>query len=220
FEGRDLLVQAPFNENLRITPCPVFADWRMQSNRDKVTDTSAQWEGRLRSQIVRHKEVKVQTDKHVTYLTQPAPQYTENGPEGMVDNIYGNINYRIGGWQGWQEDMVAVVELDNVQNVKIVGVNCLENMRSWIFYPKGLKVEYSLDGETWLPYGEEVETKSVPGDNPQARQGESTTQLFAAMKNVRAKYFKLTVKNYGKLPEWHLSAGEQAWLFVDEIVIL
>ncbi|MBR6292021.1 MAG: discoidin domain-containing protein, partial [Bacteroidales bacterium] len=219
FEGRDLLVQAPFNENLRITPCPVFADWRMQSNRDKVTDTSAQWEGRLRSQIVRHKEVKVQTDKHVTYLTQPAPQYTENGPEGMVDNIYGNINYRIGGWQGWQEDMVAVVELDNVQNVKIVGVNCLENMRSWIFYPKGLKVEYSLDGETWLPYGEEIETKSVPGDNPQARQGESTTQLFAVMKNVRAKYFKLTVKNYGKLPEWHISAGEQAWLFADEIII-
>ena len=39
------------------------------------------------------------------------------------------------------------------------------------------------------------------------------------MKNVRAKYFKLTVKNYGKLPEWHLSAGEQAWLFVDEIEI-
>ena len=220
FEGRDLLVQAPFNENLRITPCPVFADWSMQSNRDKVTDTSAQWEGRLRSQIVRHKEVKVQTDKHVTYLTQPAPQYTENGPEGMVDNIYGNINYRIGGWQGWQEDMVSVVELDNVQNVKIVGVNCLENMRSWIFYPKGLKVEYSIDGETWLPYGEDLEVKIAPDDNPQARQGESTTQLFAVMKNVRAKYFKITLMNYGKLPEWHLSAGEQAWLFADEIVIL
>ena len=207
-------------QEYRITPCPVFADWRMQSTRDKVTDTCAQWEGLLPSQKVSHKEVKVQTDKHVTYLTQPAPQYTENGPEGMVDNIYGNINYRIGGWQGWQGDMVAVVELDREQNVKLVGVNCLENMRSWIFYPKSLKVEYSLDGETWLPYGDVQHTQSAPGDEPWARQGESNTQLFAVMKEVRAKYFKLTVGNYGLLPEWHLSAGEQAWLFADEIIIM
>ncbi len=205
-------------DSLRITPCPVFADWRKQSDRDKVSDTSAQWEGRLRSQAVRHIEVKTSTDKHVTYLTQPAPQYTENGPEGMVDNIYGTTNYRIGGWQGWQGDMVAVVELDEEQKVYMVGVNCLENMRSWIFYPKGIKVEYSLDGESWLPYGEH-KFSNVPGENPQARQGESHTQLFAVVKKARAKYFKITLENYGKLPDWHISAGEQAWLFVDEIII-
>jgi hypothetical protein len=39
------------------------------------------------------------------------------------------------------------------------------------------------------------------------------------IKKVRAKYFKVTVENYGKLPDWHISAGEQAWLFIDEIVI-
>ena len=33
--------------------------------------------------------------------------------------------------------------------------------------------------------------------------------------NVR--YVKIIIKNYGKMPAWHLSAGEQAWLFVDEI---
>ncbi len=208
-------------DSLRITPCPVFADWRMQSDRNKVSDTSAQWDGLLRSQTVRHTEVKVQTDKHVTYLTQPAPQYTENGPEGMVDNIYGSTNYRIGGWQGWQEDMVAVVELDKEKAVKMVGVNCLENMRSWIFYPKKVKIEYSTDGENWQPYGTVPELEDAPGsETAQQRQGESTTQLFAVMKSVRAKYFKLTVVNYGPLPDWHISAGEQAWIFADEIVIL
>jgi hypothetical protein len=63
-------------------------------------------------------------------------------------------------------------------------------------------------------------TRSASGDEPWARQGESNTQLFAVMKEVRAKYFKLTVGNYGLLPEWHLSAGEQAWLFADEIIIM
>ncbi len=208
-------------DSLRITPCPVFADWRMQSDRDKVTDTVAQWLGLLPSQNVRHVEVRIQTDKHVTYLTQPAPQYTENGPEGMVDRIYGTTNYRIGGWQGWQQDMVAVVEMDEEHPVQMVGVNCLENMRSWIFYPKGVKIEYSTDGENWHLYGMVPEAVDAPGsESAQKRQEKSTTHLFAVTKKVRAKYFKLTVENYGSLPDWHISAGEQAWLFVDEIVVL
>ena len=203
-------------DTLRITPCPVFDDWRMQSNRDKVTDTSAQWPGLLRSQSVRHVEVKTSTDKHVTYLTQPAPQYTENGPEGMVDNIFGTTNYRIGGWQGWQGDMVAVVELDKEKKVGMVGLNCLENMRSWIFFPKSVKVEYSLDGENWQPYGEVKNTQFAA---VHARQEESVTHTFSVNGNARAKYVKVTATNFGPLPDWHISAGEQAWLFIDEIII-
>ena len=202
----------------RITPCPVFSDWRMQSKRDKVSDSSAQWEGRLRSQTVSHKEVKVSTDKHVTYLTQPAPQYTENGPEGMVDNIFGTTNYRIGGWQGWQGDMVAVMELDKEQKIAMVGLNCLENMRSWIFFPKSVKVEYSLDGEKWQPYGEVKNTTFEP---IHSRQEENNTHFFGVIKikPVLAKYFRVTAKNFGPLPDWHVSAGQQAWIFVDEIIV-
>ncbi len=205
-------------ENLRITPCPVFADWRMQSNRNKVTDTSTQWEGRLRSQMVRHVEVKTSTDKHVTYITKPAPQYTENGPEGMVDNIFGTTNYRIGGWQGWQGDMVAVVELDKKQKIGVVGLNCLENMRSWIFFPKSVKVEYSLDGENWKPYGEVQNTTFKP---VHSRQEESVTHFFGVIKinPVIVKYIKVTATNFGALPDWHVSAGHQAWIFADEIII-
>lgn len=203
---------------LRITPCPVFDDWRMQSDRDKVSDTIAQWEGRLPSQTVRHIEVKTSTDKHVTYITKPASQYTENGPEGMVDNIFGTANYRIGGWQGWQQDMVAVVELDKEQKITMVGLNCLENMRSWIFFPKSVKVEYSLDGEKWHSYGEVKNTTFEP---VHSRQEESVTHFFGVVKisPARAKYFRITAENFGPLPDWHISAGQQAWVFVDEIVI-
>ena len=216
FEGRDLLVEAPFNESLRITPCPVFADWRMQSDRDKVTDTTAQWEGKLRSQTVRHVEVKTSTDKHVTYLTQPAPQYIENGPEGMVDRIYGTTNYRIGGWQGWQQDMVVMVELDREQTIHAVGVYCLENMRSWIFFPTLVSVEYSTDGRQWHPYGSVQNTLFAATHE---RQEESVTHTFEVTGKERAKYIKITAKNYGSLPQWHISAGEQAWLFVSEIIV-
>lgn len=252
-------------DSLRITPCPVFDDWRMQMKGEKKGEVkvhtdkkvrfyspfkkdgelqpvqdclehrhnvtsfavlpeakeadvtfAAQVEGRLMSQPVTQHLVRTSTDKHVTYLTQPAPQYTENGPEGMVDNIFGTTNYRIGGWQGWQEDMVAMVELDKVQVIRSVGVDCLENMRSWVFFPKSVKVEYSLDGQEWQPYGEVENTQFAA---VHARQEESVQHTFAVNGSARAKYLKVIVKNYGSLPQWHVSAGQQAWVFVDEIIV-
>ena len=247
-------------DSLRITPCPVFDDWRQQvvgsrqvtlsvpccSNVQITCDKNivcpdceerfrpyngpltvngkmweyvvakAKAEDRLESQSVVQHYSSVQTDKHVTYLTQPAPQYTENGPEGMVDGVYGSENYRIGGWQGWQGDMVAVVELEKVQNVKHVGLRCLENMRSWIFFPKSVKVEYSLDGENWQPYGEVKNTQFAA---IHARQEESVVHDFSVNSTARAKYIKVTATNFGSLPEWHVSAGEQAWIFADELEI-
>jgi hypothetical protein len=34
---------------------------------------------------------------------------------------------------------------------------------------------------------------------------------------TQAKYIKIRAINYGKLPKWHLSAGEDAFIFVDEV---
>jgi len=176
----------------------------------------AQSEGRLPSQVVEMRYAQVQTDKLVTYTTQPSPQYTENGPEGMVDNVFAPTNYRIGGWQGWQEDMEAVVELDHEQTIRTVGVDCLENMRSWIFFPKSVQVEYSTDGQTWKPFGT-VENSQFAAVHE--RQEAATSHTFSVDGSARAKFVKVHVANFGALPQWHVSAGEQAWLFVDEIII-
>ena len=108
------------------------------------------------------------------------------------------------------------MELEKVQNVKHVGLRCLENMRSWIFFPKSVKVEYSLDGENWQPYGEVKNTQFAA---VHARQEESVTHTFSVNCSVRAKYIRVDAENHGPLPDWHVSAGEQAWLFADEIII-
>ena len=204
-------------DSLRLTPCPAFADWRMQGTRDRVADTTAQWPGRLPSPSVRHVEVRTPTDKRVTYLTQPAPQYAEDGPQAMVDRLHGTANYRIGGWQGWQEDMVAVVELDRQQPVRHVGVECLEQMRSWIFLPPVVEVEWSADGEQWQPFGRDV-NRLHPAVH--ARQEESNIVTYNVQGHApNAKFLKVTARNFGPLPDWHVSAGGQAWVFVDEITI-
>lgn len=156
-------------------------------------------------------------DKKLTYVTQPAPQYTENGPQGLIDRLYGTTNYRIGGWQGWQGDMEVVVDLLRSKTVTSVGVDCMEHMRSWIFFPSRVEVSVSDDGVTYTPWAT-VENEVFAAIRE--RQEESTQHTFVCRgPYVSARYLRIRATNFGKLPEWHISAGEQAWLFVDEIEV-
>ncbi len=156
-------------------------------------------------------------DKRLSYITKPEPQYLENGPVGLIDRLYGTTNYRIGGWQGWQQDMEVVIDLLQQKSVSSVGVDCLENMRSWIFFPKKVEVSVSNDGKHYTLWST-VENKEFP--TTLERQEESVQHTFTCHGSyVSARYIKVKAYNYGPLPDWHVSTGQQAWIFVDEIEV-
>lgn len=168
------------------------------------------------SKVVTQKLTQFHADKKLYYLTRPEQQYIENGEEGLIDRIYGTENYRIGGWQGWQKDMEVKVDLLEEKIVGEVGVDCLENMKSWIFFPQAISVEYSTDGTNYSPFGEVENTEYPP---TKQREELSTRATFNVKGLARCRYLRIKAKNYGAMPDWHVSAGEQAWLFVDEIEI-
>ena len=156
-------------------------------------------------------------DKQLRYLTKPEPQYSENGPDGLIDRLYGTTNYRIGGWQGWTGDMEVVVDLLSPKSLVSVGVDCLDNMRSWIFFPTKVEVSISNDGKNYIQWAS-VENTEFPA--VRERQEESVQHSFTCRGSyTTCRYVRIKATNYGKMPDWHLSAGEQAWLFVDEIEI-
>lgn len=156
-------------------------------------------------------------DKQLRYITKPAPQYSENGPDGLIDRLYGTPNFRIGGWQGWQTDMEVVIDLLSSKTLTSVSVDCLDNMRAWIFFPKRIEVSISSDGKTFRPWAQldNTEFSAV-----RERQEESVQHKFTCHgPYATARYVRVKAINYGKMPEWHISSGEQAWLFVDEIEV-
>ena len=156
-------------------------------------------------------------DKRLRYISRPAPQYEENGPEGLIDRLYGTPNYRIGGWQGWQGDMEVVIDLLQNKTVTSVTVDCLDNMKSWIFFPTRIEVSTSTDGQHFSPWAQ-LENKEF--EAVRERQEESIQHPFTCRgPYTSARYVKVKAVNYGPLPDWHISAGEQAWLFVDEIEV-
>lgn len=162
-----------------------------------------------KSKVAEAHYVRYTRDKDLTYVTRPDPQYYAGGEVGLVDNQRGKVNYRIGGWQGFTTDCEVVIDLREKKPVTQVGAGCLEEQRAWIFYPQGMEVYVSDDGKDYKLFGKTAlnVTKS---------EGAHLQDLVVKGK-TNARYVKIVIKNYGKLPEWHLSAGQQSWLFVDEV---
>ena len=161
------------------------------------------------SRVAEAHYVRYTRDKDITYVTKPEPQYFAGGQVGLVDNLRGKENYRIGGWQGFTKDCELIIDLREKKPISIVGAGCLEEQRAWIFLPQGMEVYVSNDGKDYKLFGKMTVKE--------ARTEGAHVEDLTVKGKAKARYVKIKIINYGKLPEWHLSAGENAWLFVDEV---
>jgi len=156
---------------------------------------------------------KFKKDKSIKILSKYSSQYTADGDEGLIDYIRGNVNFRLGGWQGYQaQDFEAIVDLESVQEVHEIGAGFLRDIRSWIFFPKSMHIETSLDGIRYTPYGDFVCPHSHEDYTPMIDD-------FMIKKEAKTRFIKVKAINYGTLPEWHPGARYPAFIFIDEIMV-
>ena len=126
----------------------------------------------------------------------------------------GGENFRTGRWQGYQEDLVAVVDLGKEQVIKNLRVGFLQDIGSWIWMPTEVEFLVSGDGKSFQSLGV---LKSPVSDREYKSMAHDFVQ--ACPDRTKARYIQLRAKNYGKCPAWHLGAGGTTWLFADEIEI-
>jgi predicted alpha-1,2-mannosidase len=155
------------------------------------------------------------------------PQYTAGGDQGIIDGMQADENWRKGGWQGYQaQDFECVVDLQKPMSIFQINASFLQDTRSWIVLPKDVEFWYSIDGKTWTSMGNDNPTVK-PDDytvqrwDARVRLGQSDNQpepMFIASP-VLARYVKVKANNFGKLPDWHMGAGGEAFIFIDEISV-
>jgi len=143
------------------------------------------------------------------------PQYHAGGSEGLLDGILGTENWRKGDWQGYQsQDFEAVVDLKEVKNVSEISSRFLQDQRSWILMPTKVDYYISDDNVNFTYFGSVNNTL-----DPKLEENTILNFTSNETKGKKARYVKVTAKNFGKLPEWHQGAGGDAFIFVDEITI-
>ena len=174
--------------------------------------------GGLRSPVISAAFRHLADYPKLTFSTPYAPQYAAAGDDTLIDGLRGNNNFRTGRWQGWQgEDVAFTIDLGEARDVQQVTMGFLQDIGSWIFFPKTLKLETSLDGRS---YQSGMIGGIVPGTATE-RDTRPTTrdQVIRLPTPRRARFVRVTVQHYGKLPAWHLGAGGDAWFFADELVV-
>jgi len=140
-----------------------------------------------------------------------ATQYSGKGSISLVDKKEGSSDYGDGNWLGFQEnDFVATLKLDQKSEIDTLTISFLQNAHAWIFFPEEIQLEISVDGKAYTKIGKQEL------DVNQWREGWEKKQISFPIE-TEIQHIRLSAKNIKKNPDWHPSAGEKSWIFVDEI---
>jgi hypothetical protein len=158
---------------------------------------------------------KVKSDYDIKLNAQPHPQYGADGQQTLLDGLNGDTDWRKGNWLGFQgQDFECVVDLKKQMYLHVLGISALQDMRAWIMFPTEVSFYGSTDNKNYELL-QKLKNKIQPTE-----QIAQTFNFETPLKNKKQiRFIKIKAKNFGTLPDWHLGAGGQAYIFVDEITV-
>ncbi|MEC5142573.1 family 20 glycosylhydrolase [Chitinophaga sp. 212800010-3] len=147
--------------------------------------------------------------KKVTMTPEADKSHHPESTFVLVNGIEGNASYSDNEWFGFKgTGMEAVVELDSVQDIHGVGINIINAKGDWIYPPKEVVFAVSEDGKTY----KEVYKQTTFTQN-------GINRIRGTLQQVRGKFVKVKMQNFGTIPAGAAGAGSPAWLFADEFII-
>ncbi|MGD9588810.1 MAG: GH92 family glycosyl hydrolase [Pyrinomonadaceae bacterium] len=153
-------------------------------------------------------------DWTVKVLSGYSTQYTGGGENAIVDGIRGTVNFASGEWQGIQgKPYEAVIDLKRETEIRELGASFLQVAGPWIWMPANLKFEISDNGSDWKVAAD------VKTDIPLTEMKPTIKEFTQKITPVKARYVRIRAFNIGKIPSWHLGAGGDPWIFIDEVII-
>jgi hypothetical protein len=140
-------------------------------------------------------------------------RYPGGSKYALTDGFTGSLEFSDESWMGFHGDDVEVyLDLGKKTEFNTISINFLSNQASWIFLPYEIEVLAGNNTDHMNPidiasFGKAIKNLTV-GKHTYEYEGK-----------VHARYIKIIARNIGKCPEWHPGKGENAWVFVDEIIV-
>ncbi|PBQ30757.1 alpha-mannosidase [Sphingobacteriaceae bacterium] len=183
---------------------------------DKNTTVKARtFAGQDTSAIITASFYKIKYNYDITIKSKANPQYASEGSQTLIDGIIADKDWRKGNWLGYQsQDFECLVDLKEDKEISYLSLNCLQDSRSWILFPASVDFYVSDDNMSF-----KLLDSVTCGIKPEEQAVKIFTFQKELAQKVSARYLKIVAKNYGKLPEWHVGKGGDAFIFVDELEI-
>ena len=152
--------------------------------------------------------------KNIRLNRPPSEKYAADGSKSLGDFKKGTTAFIDGNWLGYEKQhFSATLDFGKVVEISRVTVSALEDTGSWIFFPKGLEIALSKDGNNF----KKIATESYPTTN--GPKPGKLQNFSLAFDTAKARYVQVKVKSNLTNPAWHPGAGQPCWVFVDEILV-
>lgn len=169
----------------------------------------------FRSRITQTEIMLVQQIDKIHLRHLPSQKYFSDDAQTLINREKATDEFMDGQWLGFEgRDLEATLSLSSFSPISKISIGYLNNPYSWIFPPAFLRIQGSVDGESFFDIGSFDKAQIMA----QAKGGRNELQ-FILPGPVDVKYLKVFAENTGVCPPGHSGEGQPAWLFVDEILI-
>ncbi len=152
------------------------------------------------------------SSKIITFASPPNKHYNTQPGFTLVNGIKGVVPRRNDQWNAWSgEDVTMTIDLLTENEIHQVEIGYLQHLVHWIYLPKEITISVSKNGKKYKTI--KTITNQTILENPR----QLLTVFEKPLKKIR--YVRIIAKNPGKIPDGNQGAGEDSWLFFDEILI-
>lgn len=113
------------------------------------------------------------------------------------------------------DDVEIIIKFDSPTKINSIATRFFNKTNQWIYVPKTLYLELILED------GSIISSKNtVKNDNSLlVNFNLNMAAFYPKNKKTKTTQLKITIPNYGIIPEGKKGTGHKAWTFIDEIVI-
>jgi hexosaminidase len=153
------------------------------------------------------------TTQKITLTMPPSKGYPGNGGAfGLVNGVVSEKGINSTEWLGFGagQDCEMTIDLGKEQEINQVKVHTLDQQGSWIYLPESVEVFTSNNG---VDFSKIVSTSKMMDDKMRMKY------MVTDFDKTNSRYIRVWVKNFGQIPSGQPGAGNQAWLFLDEVQV-
>jgi hexosaminidase len=153
--------------------------------------------------------------KQISLNILPNEAYNSGGKQALINGISGN-NKRYGDkeWLGFSGDDVEItIKFNTATEINKISTRFYNGKGQWIYAPKEINLQLDLEN------GKIAVSKNKLTKNDSIIVNFSFIFHELNPNKEKINSIKLTIPNYGIIPEGKQGAGHKAWTFIDEIIV-
>ncbi len=156
--------------------------------------------------FVIHKSLNAKID----LLEKASPKFEAlDGVKTLSNGILGSNSFADGQWLGFEgKDLQAVIDFGETQQISRVSIQTSNHPGSWVYPASRMEIFGSEDGSTF----EKIAEQNAAPSN------EKIVPLTIDVGKSSVRFLKVVVFHQ-TIPEGKPGAGNEAWLFVDELMV-